>query len=166
MVALHGLSFSTDVQQILSQMQTIIWRHRRENLKKCSLRGLEGRDDFAFFTYPTDELPDLGGYVALSFDGPPLTREDAASGLLLIDGTWRYAERMAAQLPPLEQRSLPTHFQTAYPRRQGDCSEPSRGLASIEALYLALTILGRDTTGLLDGYHWGDRFFDINGLAV
>lgn len=146
-------------------MQTFVWRHRRENLKKCSLRGLEERDDFAFFTYPVDPLPDLSGYLCLDFEGPPLTAADADRGLLLIDATWRYPEKMAGQLPPMEKRSLPSHFQTAYPRRQDDCSEPSRGLASIEALFVAFHILGRDTTGLLDNYHWRDLFFDQNGLT-
>ena len=143
-------------------MQTIIWRHRRENLKKCSLRGLEGEDGFTFYTYPTSELPDLSHCVALSLDGPPLTAADADRDLFLIDATWRYAERMAAQLPPVEKRSLPAHFQTAYPRRQ----KRARGLASIEALYIAHTILGWPTDGLLDRYRWRDTFFDINGLAV
>lgn len=143
-------------------MQTIVWRHQRENLKKCSLRGLEKRSDFAFYSYPKEELPDLSACVALSLDGPPLTAGDGDRGLFLIDATWRYAEKMAAQLPPIEKRSLPAHYQTAYPRRQ----EESRGLASIEALYIAYSILGWETEGLLDHYYWRDRFFDINGLAM
>lgn len=142
-------------------MQTIIWRHRRENLKKCSLRGLEGREGFSFYTYPTSDLPDLSNCVALSLDGPPLTVADANRELFLVDATWRYAVRMTAQLPPVEKRSLPAHFRTAYPRRQ---DEP-RGLASIEALYIAHTILGWPTNGLLDNYRWRDTFFDINDFS-
>ncbi len=144
---------------------TIILRHRRENLKKCSLRGLESRSDMRFFTYPKDVLPPLSGYFLLALDAPPLTIDDAHLGIFLIDGTWRYAEKMYSQIPQphsFELRSLPAHYTTAYPRRQEDCTEPSRGLASVEALFLAHQILGRSTEGLLDNYHWKDAFLQSN----
>ncbi len=138
---------------------TIILRHQRENLKKCSLRGLETRQDMIFLTYPTSALPDLTDYCVLTLDGPPLTQDDSHLGLFLIDGTWRYAEKMAKSLPaPYISRSLPAHFRTAYPRRQPDCPQPDRGLASVEALYLAYAILGRSTDGILDNYHWKELF--------
>jgi pre-rRNA-processing protein TSR3 len=44
---------------------TIILRHARENLKKCSLKGLEKRSDFRFFTYPKDLLPEMPDYILL-----------------------------------------------------------------------------------------------------
>lgn len=139
---------------------TLILRHRKENLKKCSLRGLEEREDMHFFTYPLIQpLPDLKDYVVLTLDAPPLSREDAAFGLFLIDGTWRYAAKMVKVLPQsFRARSLPPIAKTAYPRCQEDCSDPSRGLASVEALYLAYEILGRKTKGLLDRYYWKDQF--------
>ncbi|MBS0628619.1 MAG: hypothetical protein JSS30_00160 [Verrucomicrobia bacterium] len=137
---------------------TIILRHNRENLKKCSLRGLETRQDLIFYSYPLKkELPDLSNYVVLTLDGPPLTQEDAQYGIFLIDGTWRYAEKMLKALkPPFEQRSLPREAMTAYPRRQDD----GRGLASCEALYLSYLILGRDPAGLLDHYRWKEQFLN------
>ncbi len=144
---------------------TIILRHRRENLKKCSLRGLEQREDLRFFTYPKSELPCLAGYLLLTLDAPPLTSQDAHLGLFLIDGTWRHAQTMFSQLPfphRFEYRSLPSYFTTAYPRRQEDCPEPHRGLASIEALYIAYHLTGRPTEGLLDNYHWKDQFLNKN----
>lgn len=144
---------------------TVIVRHRRENLKKCSLRGLEGRSDMSFLTYPLRALPPMQGYVLLDLDGPLLTAADAACGLLLLDATWRYAERMrrqALEAPGLIARRLPDHFRTAYPRRQDDCADPERGLASVEALYVAYFILGRDCTGLLDGYYWKESFLEKN----
>ena len=144
---------------------TIILRHRRENLKKCSLRGLEARSDCLFFTYPKDELPVLSHYFLLTLDAPHLSETDGEMGIFLIDGTWRYAELMERQLqkPHLfKRRSLPTGFQTAYPRRQDDCPEPSRGLASVEALFLCYAILGRSTEGLLDHFHWKDEFLKKN----
>lgn len=140
---------------------TLILRHRRENLKKCSLRGLEDREDFRFFTYPKDRLPDLSSYVLLTLDAPLLSKDDKDKGLFIIDGTWRYAETMRRQLPQphqFEMRSLPPTCTTAYPRRQED----GRGLASVEALYVAYCILQKDPAGLLDHYHWKDDFLMSN----
>ncbi|MGE3954899.1 MAG: hypothetical protein AB7F31_06935 [Parachlamydiales bacterium] len=139
--------------------KTFIWRHRKENLKKCSLSGLEGVEGLVFFTYPTDPLPELTGAVVLQVGAPPLSLEDKDCDLLLIDGTWRYAEVMAGQLPHgLAARSLPGGSVTAYPRRQ----EVEGGLASVEALYLAHHLLGRRTEGLLDHYYWRGPFLERN----
>lgn len=146
---------------------TIILRHCRENLKKCSLRGLEGRSDFQFYSYPLSQaLPDLKQYVVLSLDGAPLSEKDTGCGLFIVDGTWRYAKKMEAFLERenlhLEKRSLPLPFVTAYPRVQNDCEDPERGLASIEALFVALHLLGRSTEGLLDHYYWKELFLEQN----
>lgn len=146
---------------------TIILRHQRENLKKCSLRGLESRTDFRFFKYPHCHLPELSNYVILTLDAPQLTKEDHPFGIFLIDSTWRYADKMLRFVENqkiLKKRSIPTFFRTAYPRRQDDCSDPARGLASIEALYISFRILERDTDKLLDHYHWRDQFLFINQL--
>lgn len=143
---------------------TLIWRHKRERLSKCSLRGLEDRSDFRFFRYPDELLPDLSQYVLLTLDAPPLTLADASHGLLILDGTWRYAQRMERQLAqsPL-RRSIPAGLcTTAYPRKQTACSDPCRGLASIEALYVAYRLLDRPVSGLLDRYVWGSRFLELN----
>ena len=147
---------------------TFVIRHRLENLKKCSLRGLEDRPDFIFFTYPYKMLPDLTGYIVLTLDGPPLTEADKNSGFLIVDATWRYAAKMMKPLenqPQFIYRSLPAHFRTAYPRRQNDCPDPDRGLASIEAIYLSYMLAGRDTSGLLDNYYWKNEFLTINSIG-
>lgn len=144
---------------------TFVWRHRRENLKKCSLRGLESRPDFQFFSYPNVPLPDLTNYILLAIDGEPLTEKDHSHGLLILDATWRHAEAMLGivnQTPGLIRRKIPDHFRTAYPRRQEDCVDPERGLASVEAVYLAYHLMGRDTTGLLDRYYWKEAFLEKN----
>lgn len=144
---------------------TIIIRHRLENLKKCSLSGLESRPDFIFLSYPYTALPDLNNYIILNLDAPPLTENDANYGLLILDATWRYANKMLKSLDNqtnIIHRSLPSHFRTAYPRRQNDCFDPERGLASIEAIYLSYYLLNRDTSGLLDRYYWKDQFLNNN----
>lgn len=140
-------------------MKTLILRHRRENLKKCSLSGLETHSALSFYTYPIDPLPSLEGYLLLKVGAPPLTEKDRDRGLLLLDGTWRLAQIMEKQLSPsIEARSLPPGCQTAYPRRQTECPDPSAGLSSVEALYLAHQILGRPTEGLLSHYRWKNLF--------
>lgn len=138
-------------------LPTIIFRHRKENLKKCSLSGLESK--LRFVTYPTKTLPDLTGYTILTPSAPPLEGDE--KGLFLIDGTWRYAEKMKKTLPEgLTYRSIPSGYRTAYPRRQDEAS----GLASIEALYIAYLLTGRDPTFLLQNYHWKEKFLTINSL--
>src|SRR5262245_56496129 len=102
---------------------TYIVRHKRENLKKCSLRGLEKRVDFRFFSYPNAIWPDLSAYILLTMDAPPLHPSEAGQGLLILDGTWRYADKMRASVElqtPLKKRTIPGEFRTAYPRRQED----------------------------------------------
>ncbi|MEM1282122.1 MAG: DTW domain-containing protein [Chlamydiota bacterium] len=145
--------------------KTIVLRHRKENLKKCSLSGLEERDDFVFYTYPRDKVQGINGYILLDMNAEPLSEADANCGLFILDGTWRYAEKMYENTPGLNKlirRSIPQHFITAYPRKQEDCPEPSRGLASVEAIYIAYHLMERDKTGLLDHYHWKDRFLEMN----
>lgn len=144
---------------------TYIVRHRRENLKKCSLTGLEKRMDMRFFSYPLKrELPDLKNHILLTIDAKELSVDDRGSGLLLLDGTWNYADKMMKNidLSDVKCRSLPAGIRTAYPRRQEDCEDKERGLASIEALYAAYRILEYPTEGLLDQYYWKEKFFELN----
>lgn len=148
---------------------TVVYRHRKENLKKCSLRGLEPRADFKFYSYPNEDLPDLPGYILLDMDAPPLSQDDADRGLLILDGTWRYAEKMSKRIvnqDSLVRRSIPSHYRTAYPRKQEDCPDPSRGLASVEAIYIAYQLMGRPVDGLFDNYYWAEAFLDQNGFVA
>jgi len=126
---------------------------------------LESREDFRFFTYPKQELPHLENYVLLTLDAPELSEKDDDCGLLILDGTWRYAEKMYQQVTGKQEfirRSLPKGWKTAYPRRQEDCPDPEQGLASVEAIYAAYSVLGRDTAGLLDYYYWKENFLNKN----
>lgn len=150
-------------------LHTVVLRHRRENLKKCSLRGLENRDDFHFYTYPVQEIPHLENYVLLTLDGPELSEQEANCGLLILDATWRYADKMYQHVVGKQdfiRRSLPKNLKTAYPRRQDDCSDPEQGLASIEAVYAAYYLLGRNIEGLLDHYYWKDEFLKKNPFLL
>jgi pre-rRNA-processing protein TSR3 len=148
----------------MSELPTLIYRHRRENLKKCSLTGLEKKPGFHFFTYPKQTLPPLNHFIVLTLNAKVLTKEDEGFGLVIIDGTWRLAQKMISHVEGGHYRSLPKGFKTAYPRRQEDCPNEEEGLASIEALYIAHLILGKKTEGLLDNYYWKENFLRINHL--
>lgn len=144
---------------------TIIVRHPRERAAKCSVYPLRDRTDLLFLDYPPKELPDLTNYVRLAPDGPALSGADAAKGLLVLDGSWRWAEKMTKRFDFVPPRSL-TGFRTAYPRVSKMFQDPPEGLATVEALFLALHILGRPTEGLLDHYRWREEFLRGNGLAI
>ena len=149
-----------------TQSDIIIIRHRKENLKKCSLRFLEENDPgrLRIYTYPRDvpSLPKEG--IVLHMNGEELN-PSRKGPLILLDGTWRYSEvmyRMTPALHSLAHYSIPGAWRTAYPRKQDDCADPSRGLATIEALYVACLLTGRRTDGVLDGYHWKAEFLELN----
>jgi pre-rRNA-processing protein TSR3 len=144
---------------------TVIVRHPKENPRKCSVLPLRGRADVVFLSYPVRQRPDLSGYVRLAADGPPLTAADAGAGVLLLDGSWRWAEAMTGDFVDVPPRSL-SGWQTAYPRVSKLGTDPHNGLASIEALFLAYHLLGRPTEGLLDQYRWAAEFLAANGLAA
>ncbi len=112
-------------------------------------------------------LPDLSQVILLTISAPELSVQDRDRQLLLIDGTWKYAkvmETFVLKQGLVEKRSLPAHLRTAYPRKQSDCEDPSRGLASIEALFIAHRILKRTVEGLLDRYYWKEAFYKQNHL--
>lgn len=147
----------------LNYPPTVIVVHPRENRKKCSVEPLRGREGFQFVTYRADAPIDLSPqqYMRLGIGGKVLSVEDASSGLLVLDGTWRWAAAMEAPYQHLPIRSLPS-WQTAYPRVSKVFADPEQGLATIEAIWLAYWCLGRDTTGLLDQYRWGNQFLELN----
>ena len=146
----------------MSCVPTIVVRHTKENPKKCSILPLKGRADVVFFNYPlTATLPDFTNYVRLAAEGPALSIEDRDHGILLLDGSWRSAGSMTREFLHVTPRSL-AGYVTAYPRVSKLGTDPDNGLASIEALYIAYRLLGRDTSGLLDHYRWASAFLTAN----
>ena len=142
---------------------TLIVRHPRENPRKCSIMPLKERPDLLFLTYPVRTRPPLEGYVRLAAEGPPLSVADTDAGLLLLDGSWRWASEMTRVFLDVPPRSL-QGFRTAYPRVSKLGTDPDNGLASVEALFLAYHLIGRPTAGLLDHYRWKDEFLRLNEL--
>lgn len=145
---------------ILMPRPTVIIVHPKERKAKCTVAWLKGDERFQFFRGPRRPV-DLSGYVRLAMDGPELSPADMNSGLLVLDGTWKLVDRLAPKVSEVPQRRLPS-VQTAYPRSSKVSTDPEGGLATIEAVYAALRILGRDVTGLLSHYHWADEFLQRN----
>ena len=143
-------------------LPTILVVHPREKRSKCTIEPLRGRPGFLFHEFPKPISNPLQDYVRLGLNGPPLGPEDAARGLLVLDGTWRLASKMETQFAAVPVRSLPP-WQTAYPRTSKLFEDPVEGLATIEAIYLAYRQMGRDTQGLLQGYRWAAEFLASNG---
>lgn len=142
---------------------TIIVRDKRENQRKCSILPLQGRLDLVFYTHPATISLDFTNYLRLSAEGAELTKADAGSGILLLDGSWRRTGVMTRAYEHVPPRSL-HGYQTAYPRVSKKGTDPANGLASVEALYLAYHILGRSTEELLDHYRWAEEFLRLNGI--
>jgi pre-rRNA-processing protein TSR3 len=137
-----------------------ILRHPAENLAKCSVEPLRGRPDLEFVTAEGPAVVRGEGRILLEVGAPLLTAADIGRGLILLDGNWKHVPRLrervaGATLP----RSLPP-VATAYPRRNAAGADPADGLATVEALYLALRLLGRDDPTLLAGYRWREAFLE------
>ena len=140
---------------------TIIVVHAKERRRKCTVQPLRGQPGFVFWRHPRRGTESLNGYVRLGLGGPPLSRQDAESGLLILDGTWRWASGMEAEFQALPVRGL-APWVSAYPRTSKVFDDPTGGLATIEALFAAYAQLGRSTEGLLDSYHWKNRYLELN----
>lgn len=143
---------------------TVIVRHPRENPRKCSIWPLRNRPDVRFLNYPVKDRPPLDNYIRLAAEGPELSPADADRGILLLDGSWRWAAGMNRDFLDVPPRSL-HGWRTAYPRSSKLGTDPDNGLASVEAWFAAYHILGRPTEGLLDQYRWGAEFLRVNGLG-
>src|SRR5262245_33992212 len=143
---------------------TVIVRHPKENPRKCSVLPLKDRPDILLLKHPVRERPPLEGYVRLAAEGPELTEADAGRGVLLLDGSWRWAGAMERDFLDVPPRSL-QGYRTAYPRVSKLGTDPDNGLASVEALFLAHSLLGRPVEGLLDHYRWAAELLALNGLA-
>lgn len=140
---------------------TIIVVHRAEKRTKCSVEPLRKTGEFVFWRYPKRGTESLGGYVRLGLGGPQLSIEERNRGLVLLDGSWRWAAKMEKAYTDVPVRSLGP-WVTAYPRQSQVFEDPAEGLATIEALYAALWQMDRPVERLLDSYHWGPLFLDRN----
>ncbi len=140
----------------------LLLRDPREPARKCSLTPLRGRPGITFRSWRPDRRFAVGHRILLHPSGTLLNRADAGPGLLLIDCAWRRVPAVLATLDgDLIPRRLPP-LHTAYPRRSKLFADPDEGLASVEALFAALSILGERREDLLAGYRFKAPFLERN----
>ena len=143
-------------------LDVLILRDPRESPKKCSLTPLRGTPGIRFVSYDRDRRIDAGARVLLHPKGEPITSADAGRPLLLVDCAWRRLPSLLATVDgELAPRRLPP-LVTAYPRKSKTFEDPEQGLASIEALYAALALLGDARPQLLASYRWAEDFLRAN----
>jgi pre-rRNA-processing protein TSR3 len=148
-------------------LDVLILRDPRESPKKCSLIPLRGTPGIEFVAYDGAQTLDAAGRVLLDPEGDLISEADRGLPLLVLDSSWRRLPKLAKTITgdPIRRRLPP--LVTAYPRRSKEFEDPSEGLASVEALYAALVLLGhKDIDYLLDDYLWKSEFLDLNAGAL
>lgn len=143
-------------------LDVLILRDPREATKKCSLTPLRGTSGIQFVTYDGTRRLEAGRRLYLAPEGELLSERDRGLPLLLIDCAWR---KVPALLKTVDGELLPRRLPplaTAYPRKSMVFEDPHEGLASVEALYAALALLGEVHPELLAGYHWREQFLAAN----
>ncbi len=144
-------------------LKIVVIRHRKEKLSKCSLSHLEDFEGIDFITGDPGNPFDATGYTLVSMEGEIVTREDSKRPLLLLDSTWKLLPRLEKCIEGNPaKRTLPRSLKTAYPRKSKLHQDPEHGLASVEALYAALFLMGFDVKEILEGYRWARDFLRIN----
>lgn len=147
-------------------IDVLILRDPHESPKKCSLHPLRGMSGIRFVSYDGRARLDGSGRVLLHPDGEEITAADRGRPLLVLDSSWRRLPKLLATVdgaPAL--RRLPP-LVTAYPRRSKTFADPATGLASVEALFAALTLLGSPAPELLAHYPWREEFLRLNPVLT
>ena len=133
--------------------------HYKENRRKCSLERLRNHPRLRFIDYRHGDTIQVPGHVLLEVGAPRLTPADAGRPLVILDATWRLTPALRQSLVgEFLTRSLPPGLCSAYPRHSKLFPDPAAGLASVEALYAALALLGHRDESLLDGYPGKELF--------
>ena len=148
-------------------VDVLILRDPRESPKKCSLIPLRGTPGVVFAEYRADRSLDASGRVLLDPAAEPISAGDRGLPLVILDSSWRRLRKLSATVVGEPRRRRLPPLKTAYPRRSRDFVDPSEGLASVEALYAALVLLGHEGVEyLLDDYRWKDQFLELNAAVL
>ncbi|MCO5143208.1 MAG: hypothetical protein M9962_08980 [Oligoflexia bacterium] len=139
---------------------------KKENPHKCTIHPLKSREDFSIRYFSKNQkIQAFQADCLLHIDGQCLSNvSNNFQSLGLIDCTWRKVsgvlQRLEKPLPFLVK--IPEGFQTAYPRKNQEGKDPSGGLATIEALFIAAAFCKKWDESLLDKYYFKQQFLDIN----
>ena len=147
-------------------LSVLIIVRRGEDRAQCSIQPLRGTPGLDFLPYPLRQRPDLSRHLLLATEAAPLTAADAGRPLLLLDANWLHAAKMRKAIEPVEARSIPPGWRTAYPRRSKIHADPDTGLATVEALFAASCVLGCRDDSFLRFYPWREEFLALNRELV
>lgn len=142
-----------------------------ETVNKCTIAPLASRPDFRLLHVKgPDPLGPLISPILLHHEGECITTLDPSlkggrvQGIATIDCVWNRLDvlirRIAGPLPKLVR--IPNGFETAYPRRSAQNTDPEGGLATIEAIFVASALLGNWDVSLFSEYHFGRKFVELN----
>lgn len=140
-----------------------------ETSNKCTILPVWYRDDLSIRKFRRGRtIPGLKADILLHPDGVSLAELASANihveSLATIDCIWRRLDPIMGWLEkPLPQLvKIPDGFVTAYPRLSRLGNDPSGGLATIEAVFIAAAFVGNWDTSLLAEYYFGERFIQMN----
>jgi len=140
-----------------------------ETPNKCTIAPLAYRTDFHLIPAKGKKvLAPLKSSLLLHHQGDCLTAlaESCAKpvGIASIDCVWRRLDtllnRIEGPVPILGR--IPEGFQTAYPRSSRKNTDPTGGLATIEAIFVAAAVFGNWDVSLLSEYYFGREFVLLN----
>jgi pre-rRNA-processing protein TSR3 len=141
-----------------------------ETANKCTIAPLADRPDFRLFPVRGEGLiGPLSASLLLHHEGECLTRlaSPEVQTLASVDCVWRRLPKLVEKLEWQNNRKpvlgrIPFGFVTAYPRVGLPHQDPEGGLATIEALFIAVAVLGHWDSSLLSRYYFGPRFIELN----
>lgn len=152
---------------------------RGETPNKCTIAPLAYRQDFrlirvvdavatAMASAEKWLLGPLQSQLLLHHQGRCITELRASlppiESIAAVDCVWRRLDPLLARiqggLPTLAR--IPDGFVTAYPRKSELDTDPDGGLATIEAIFVAAALLGNWDATLLEEYHFGRSFVELN----
>lgn len=180
MVGRTGSSPCREVDDVgeRQRIRFLLIRDHKENKHKCTLSPLEGREGYRFLDLRRPASPpvveEITGGILLTTGAPVMTPRDRelldGRAITIIDSTWARVPSVLARIrvvdgDQLVRRSLPSDIVTAYPRTSKLFRDPECGLASIEAVFAALVVLGAADVSVLDGYRWRTQFLRQNDLT-
>lgn len=136
-----------------------------ETSNKCTILPLKYRSDFHIHQVPSSFSPQAEillhpkGLALNTFvESKPRIERVAA-----VDCIWRRLEPILQEIQaPHIQVSIPDGFVSAYPRVSKKDHDPSGGLATIEALFIAAAFLGHWDLTLLREYFFAEKFLEMN----
>jgi pre-rRNA-processing protein TSR3 len=142
-----------------------------EKANKCTIVPLAHREDFRLLKVGREVLGPLRSPIFLHPEGECLSQIDLSifksspvQGIACIDCVWRRLDGLLKRIEgPMPTRArIPDGILTAYPRHSIFDTDPSGGLATIEAIFVAACMLGHFDLSLLSEYYFGLEFLKIN----